>query len=650
MKKKVVAMFLAAVMALSLVACGSKSDNGGSGNASGTETIKLGGVGPLTGGYANYGLSVQHGAELAVKEINAAGGVNGKQLELSFQDSQGDPESAVAAYGKLMDWGMNVSLGAVLSGETASVVAAAKADDVLVMETTGSADKCIDGNDKAFRICFYDSYQGTAAADYLTDNALATEVGVFYQSDNDYSVGLYNAFVAECQNNGVTIKETQTFTTATSTDFSTQVNALASSGVKVVFIPIYAEEASTFLTQAKGKFADDVYFFGADGLDGILGKVSQDVTIADNVLMMTPFAADSADPKVQAFVKAYQDAYNATPDQFAADAYDAVYAVKAAVEAANGSTDSSAANSGNPAGAQPAAASAAAQQSQQMASQNTAQMGQPMGQPMGQTMMGNTMMNQNMGQPVNVQPAQFSAFAGGNLGNYQPENIDLIMDVPLQVTVELGRTTKSISDILDLGPGKIIELNKEKCINLVEKFPQATVIHGDGTDHELLLSESLEEMDAFIALTDNDEENVIISMFAQSHGVTHVLPKVNRVSLGFLLEKLGLENSITPKFITANQIVQYVRAMQNTVGSNVESLIKLVDDKVEALEFRVRDNCRFIDVPIKDLNIRKGIIIAYVTHKGVSKVATGDMRIQLSDTVIIISRVAGLRDINDLLS
>lgn len=310
MKKKVVAMFLAAVMALSLVACGSKSDNGGSGDASGTETIKLGGVGPLTGGYANYGLSVQHGAELAVKEINAAGGVNGKQLEVNFQDSQGDPESAVAA----------------------------KVDDMFIMETTGSADKCIDGNDKAFRICFYDSYQGTAAADYLTDNALATEVGVFYQSDNDYSVGLYNAFVAECQNTGVTIKETQTFTTATNTDFSTQVYALASSGVKVVFIPIYAEEASTFLTQAKGKFADDVYFFGADGLDGILGKVSQDVTIADIVLMMTPFAADSADPKVQAFVKAYQDAYNATPDQFAADAYDAVYAVKAAVEAANGST------------------------------------------------------------------------------------------------------------------------------------------------------------------------------------------------------------------------------------------------------------------------------------------------------------------------
>lgn len=342
MKKRVFAMLMACMMALSLVACGNKTnDNGGSGDSAdgaGTETIKLGVVGPLTGGYANYGLSVQHGAQLAVDEINAAGGVNGKQLELSAQDSQGDPESAVAAYGKLMDWGMNVFLGGVLSGETASVVAAAKADDMFIMETTGSADKCIDGNDKAFRICFYDSYQGTAAADYLKDNALADEVGVFYQSDNDYSAGLYNAFVAECEKTGVTIKETQTFTTATNTNFSTQVNALVNSGVKVVFIPIYAEEASTFLTQAKGKFAEDVYFFGADGLDGILGKVSQDVTIADNVLMMTPFAADSAAANVQAFVSAYQANYNATPDQFAADAYDAVYVVKAAVEAAGGST------------------------------------------------------------------------------------------------------------------------------------------------------------------------------------------------------------------------------------------------------------------------------------------------------------------------
>lgn len=341
MKKKFMCMFMAAVMMLTMVACGDSSDNGdngGSPDSGSSDTIKIGGIGPLTGGYANYGISVKQGAQLAVDEINANGGINGKQIEFRFEDSQGDSESAVNAYGHLMDWGMDVSLGGTFSGETASIVAAAREDDILLLTPTGSADKCIDGNDKAFRICFYDSYQGAAAADYVKENGLSTDVGVLYESDYDYSVGLYNSFVAQAASAGLNIVETQTFTTTTTTDFSTQINALVDSGVKTVFIPIYAEEASTFLTQAKGKFADDVYFFGADGLDGILGKVEQDPTIADNVLMLTPFAADSSDSAVQAFVSAYEAAYSATPDQFAADAYDAIYVIKAAVEAANGST------------------------------------------------------------------------------------------------------------------------------------------------------------------------------------------------------------------------------------------------------------------------------------------------------------------------
>ena len=233
---------------------------------------------------------------------------------------------------------MQVSLGGVLSGETASIVAAAREDNIMLITPSGSADKCIDGNSRAFRVCFYDSFQGAAAAQYIKNNNMVDTVGILYQSDIDYSVGLYNAFVEECGKSGITIAETQTFTDATKTDFSTQINALVNSGVKLVFIPFYAEEASTFLTQARGKFADDVYFFGADGLDGILGKVEQDPTIANNVLMLTPFAADDPAENVQAFVKAYQAAYNATPDQFAADAYDAVYVIKAAVEKA-GTTD-----------------------------------------------------------------------------------------------------------------------------------------------------------------------------------------------------------------------------------------------------------------------------------------------------------------------
>ena len=334
--KKFFCMMMAVLMVLAMTACGGEKTP--TPNQDETETIRIGGIGPLSGGYANYGFSVKNGAQLAVDEINAAGGINGKQVELSFQDSQADPESAVNAYGKLMDWGMQVSLGGVLSGETASIVAAAREDNIMLITPSGSADKCIDGNSRAFRVCFYDSFQGAAAAQYIKNNNMVDTVGILYQSDIDYSVGLYNAFVEECGKSGITIAETQTFTDATKTDFSTQINALVNSGVKLVFIPFYAEEASTFLTQARGKFADDVYFFGADGLDGILGKVEQDPTIANNVLMLTPFAADDPAENVQAFVKAYQAAYHATPDQFAADAYDAVYVIKAAVEKA-GTTD-----------------------------------------------------------------------------------------------------------------------------------------------------------------------------------------------------------------------------------------------------------------------------------------------------------------------
>ena len=312
--KKFLCMMMAVLMVLAMAACGGEPANNGGNDTPDATTVKIGGIGPLTGAYANYGLSEKNGAELAVKEINEAGGIAGKQIELSYQDSQGESESAVNAYGKLMDWGMEVSLGCVLSGENASVVAAARDDDVLLITPSGSADKCIDGNDKAFRVCFYDSYQGAAAAQYIKDNNMVDTVGILYQSDNDYSVGLYNAFVAKCGELGITIAETQTFTSSTNTDFSTQVSALVSSGVKLVFIPLYAEEASTFLTQAHGKFADDVYFFGADGLDGILGKVEQDTSLANNVLMLTPFAAD---------------------------AYDAIYVIKAAVEKA-GSTSGAA--------------------------------------------------------------------------------------------------------------------------------------------------------------------------------------------------------------------------------------------------------------------------------------------------------------------
>ncbi len=196
---------------------------------------------------------------------------------------------------------------------------------------------------------------------------------------------------------------------------------------------------------------------------------------------------------------------------------------------------------------------------------------------------------------------------------------------------------------------KIIEQKPERCQFLAEKFPEATIICGDGTDHELLRSENLEQMDAFIALTGNDEENVIVSLYAASKGVQRVLPKVNHISVNFLLDNLNLENIVEPKQITANQITQYVRAMQNVVGSNVESLISL-DDEVEALEFRVRENCKFIKKPLKDIKFRKDIIVAYVSHHSVPKIPTGETYVSLGDTMVIITKKKGLRDINDILA
>ena len=329
--KKFVAVALAVAMVFCFAACG-KNEEPESTN------IKIGGIGPITGDYANYGQSVQFGAEIAVEEINAAGGINGMQIEFSMQDSQGDPESAKSAYGKLIDWGMNVSIGTVLSGEMASVVTESAQDDMFMISASASADKCLEASPNAFRICFYDSYQGIAAADYVKANFPGQEVAVFYQSDNDYSIGLYESFKAQAEKDGVKVGVVQSFTSAEK-DYTTQINNIVDSGAKVVFIPIYAAEASMFLSQAKNGtenavFPSDVYFFGCDGLDGILTKVVDNVKTADNVLMLTPFAETSTDSAVASFVKKYSEKHGKNPDQFAADGYDAIYVIKAAVEKA----------------------------------------------------------------------------------------------------------------------------------------------------------------------------------------------------------------------------------------------------------------------------------------------------------------------------
>ena len=339
MKKgmKLVCMVLTLAMLLGLLAgCGGKG--GDDSNGGSDQTLLLGLIGPMTGDYAHYGTSTRDGAQVAVEEINAAGGVNGWQLKLQTEDSQGDPDSAISAFGKLMDDEMNVSLGCVLSGEAQSVITAAKNDNVLVVTCTSSAEKCIQGNDKAFRVCFNDPAQGTASANYIADNKLGSKIAVFYQSDIDYSAGLVETFTTQAAQRGLTIVIQQAFTEGTKTDFSTQINAIRDSGCDLVFLPIYAAEASVFLTQAQGKL-DGIKVFGCDGLDGLVSVENFDTSLAEDVMLMTPFTASATDDKTAAFVKAYNEAYGEDPNQFAADAYDAIYAIHAAVEKAGVTAD-----------------------------------------------------------------------------------------------------------------------------------------------------------------------------------------------------------------------------------------------------------------------------------------------------------------------
>ena len=326
------AAMMAVLMLVAVCSCGSK-DAWPVDNETGLTELYIGGIGPTSGDNANYGTSVRNGAKLAVDEINAAGGVNGFKFVLHFQDSQGDPESAVSAFGKQMDEGMKVSLGGTFSGETKSVVAAAAADDVMILTPSASSVDSIKGNDKAFRVCFSDPSQGTASAKYIKDFELATKVAVLYDSSNDYCQGLYDTFKAECAKLGIQILTVQTYTDTTNTDFSAQIAAIKESGAELVFLPIYAADAAKILTQAaQTKAFDGMVPFGCDGLDGLIGKISNKAD-AEGVMLLTPFAADATDENVKKFVSAYKTAYNGeTPDQFAADGYDAVFTIAAALK------------------------------------------------------------------------------------------------------------------------------------------------------------------------------------------------------------------------------------------------------------------------------------------------------------------------------
>ena len=316
--KKVFAMVLAAVMVVTMFAGCASSDSGASDGV-----IKVGTMGPLTGDYAVYGKAVEYGLKLAFEEINALGGL---QFEVNAQDDEADGEKAVNAYNNLMDWGMQIMAGPTTSGAAAAVAAECANDGVFMLTPSASDASVIAAGDNVFQICFSDPNQGKASADYIYNHNLSTAVGVIYDSSNAYSAGIYETFQAQADAIGLNVACVEAFTSSSSSDLSTQVTKCQEAGCDMIFLPIYTAEAARILTCASN-IGYTPKFFGCDGLDGILGVENFDTSLAEGVLLLTPFDATSDDEKTQAFVKNYTEKFGIAPNQFAADAYDVGYAI-----------------------------------------------------------------------------------------------------------------------------------------------------------------------------------------------------------------------------------------------------------------------------------------------------------------------------------
>lgn len=339
MKKFISVMLVAAMAVTALTGCGS---NSGSSSKKDADKYYIGGIGPTTGATAIYGTAVKNGAQIAVDEINAAGGINGKQIEYRFEDDQNDAEKAVNAYNTLKDWGMQMLVGTTTTAPCIAVAGKTASDNVFqITPSASSPDVLSSGNGNVFQVCFTDPNQGVASAQYIAENKLATKIGIIYDSSDVYSSGIEEKFEAEAKTQGLNIVSKAAFTADSKTDFGTQLQKAKDAGADLLFLPIYYQEASIILKQAD-TMGYKPKFFGVDGMDGILTVENFDTKLAEDVMLLTPFASDAKDKTVQNFVKTYKEKYKDTPNQFAADSYDAVYALKAAIEESKATTDMSA--------------------------------------------------------------------------------------------------------------------------------------------------------------------------------------------------------------------------------------------------------------------------------------------------------------------
>ena len=353
MKKlvKLASIALSAVLAVgSLAGCGNQAGTTGStGSADGA--IKIGGIGPLTGNAAIYGQAAKNGAQIAVDEINAAGG--DIKFELKYEDDENDAEKSVNAYNNLKDWGMQISLGSVTTQPCIAVSTELNADKIFALTPSASSTDVIggqpdkDGNvtiarkDSMFQMCFTDPNQGIASAEYIKEQSLGTKIAVIYNNSDAYSTGIYQKFQSEAGKLGLEIVCAKTFTDDSANDFSSQLNEIKAAGADLIFLPIYYTPASLILAQAK-KMQYEPKFFGVDGMDGILTLDNFDTALAEDVMLLTPFTADAEDELTKKFVTTYKEKFGEVPNQFAADGYDCIMSIYEACKAQGITADMSA--------------------------------------------------------------------------------------------------------------------------------------------------------------------------------------------------------------------------------------------------------------------------------------------------------------------
>ena len=337
--KKFLSIMLVLSLSISLFACGNKqasnttAETAAAGETQTTAIFKVGGIGPTTGGAAVYGQSVKNAIQIALDEINANGGFNGYQVEYRFADDEHDAEKSVNAYNSLKDWGMQLLIGTVTSSPCIAVADKTLADNMFQITPSGSAVECT-SNANVFRMCFSDPNQGIASAQYINDHNLAKKVGIIYDSSDVYSSGITDKFREEAAGKNFEIVAEEQFTADSKTDFTTQLTKIKAAGADLVFLPFYYTEAALILNQAKQMDYAPI-FFGCDGMDGILTLENFDKSLAEGLMLLTPFSADATDSLTQSFVKKYQEKFNEVPNQFAADGYDCAYTLKLAIEKAN---------------------------------------------------------------------------------------------------------------------------------------------------------------------------------------------------------------------------------------------------------------------------------------------------------------------------